>query len=91
MQEVERFKRELKGLNVSDKRLYHRGILMLARQFDPIKDEIARLLWRLQEAGYVVLYQQRDDEGVMGYWFKVVEKINRSRIEEAERLPNDFR
>ena len=86
MREVDRFKRELKGLNPGEKRLYHRGILMYARQFDHEIDEKARLLWNLAQVGYLVLYQKRDDEGVMGYWYKVVHKLNRTRIHEAERL-----
>jgi hypothetical protein len=86
VREIEAFKRELKGLNVNDRRLYHRGILMYARQFDAVVEERARLLWNLAQIGYIVLYQKRDDEGVMGYWYGVAHKLNRTRIAEAERL-----
>lgn len=86
MREVEAFKRELKGLNVKDRRTYHRGILMLARQFDAALDEKARLLWNLAQIGYIVLFQKRDDEGVMCYHYEVAHKLNRTRIAEAERL-----
>ena len=86
MIEVERFKRELKSLNVKDRRMYHRGILMFIRQFDPATDEKARILWNLAQLGHIVLWQKRDDEGVMCYWYAVMRKLNRPRIEEAERL-----
>ena len=85
--EIERFKRELRGLNVGERQLYHRGILMYARQFDHVTDEKARILWGLAQVGYIVLFQKRDDEGVMGYWFAVIDKLTRPRITEAERLP----
>ena len=86
MKEIDRFKRELKGAKPKEAHLYHRGILMYARQFDKDTDEKARLLWNLAQIGYIVIWQKRDAEGVMGYWYAALESLNRTRIHEAERL-----
>lgn len=86
MRATEKFKRDLRGMMAGDRGMYHRGLLAVARSYDTSIDQIATLLMRLYELGYVLLWQVRDAEGVMTYNYAIRERITRERIEEAENL-----
>lgn len=93
------FKAQLRGAHTGQAYLYHRGHLATVRDMFPqgTADKIAALIYALMQLEYVVLYQKRDEEGVMCYYYKLATwtkdnydrapiQINRQRIEEAERL-----
>lgn len=83
---LDKFKRELRGLMPGDRKNYYRGSIAIGRDSNFVLDQIATLLYQLQELGFVILYQKRDDEGVMCYWYMIKERITKERIDEAERL-----
>ena len=83
---IDTFKRTLRGLMPGDENVYHRGSLAIARDSNLVLCQIATLLLRLSDLGYVILYQKRDNEGVMCYYYRIKERINRERTDEADAL-----